>query len=118
MYQCHVKGGELCYHLTLRSDENSNNEALQRVLHGDTTGQPVLPSAPATLAFFHDHNALHRATPVKRSPASTRLAYRERDDMRLNDLTSRLFYDRVLTPQGARQNELENIAAVAWRRNE
>ena len=115
MYQCPEQGGEFCYHPALRSDENPNYEALQRVLQGDTTGQLVLPSAPGTLAFFHGRNALHRVTPVKgaKPRINTVLTYGERDDMRLNDLTSQLFYGRVSTPQSARQNELENSVATA-----
>ena len=115
MYQCPDEGGEFCYHPALRSDDNPNYDALQRVLQGDTTGQLVLPSAPGTLAFFHGHNALHRVTPVRgaKPRINTVLTYGERDDMRLNDLTSQLFYGRVSTPQAARKQVHEHSTVAA-----
>lgn len=97
MYQQPEDGGEFYYHPALRTDDDPNYEGVQRVLEGDTTGQKLLPSAPGTLAFFHGHNALHHVTPVKGSTPriNSVLTYGERDDMKLNDLTSKLFYGRT-----------------------
>lgn len=96
MYQQSQSGGEFVYHPGLRSADDENYDAVQRILHGDETGQRVLPSAPGTLAFFHGRNALHRVTPVKGDTAriNSVLTYGERPDMRLNELTSQLFYGR------------------------
>lgn len=97
MYQPAEEGGEFVYFPGLRSETDPNYEAVQRALEGDETGMSVLPSAPGTLAFFHGTNALHRVTPVKGATPriNTVLTYGERDDMKLNDLTSQLFYGRV-----------------------
>lgn len=97
MYQPSKGGGEFYYHPNLRSDVDPNYEGVQRVLQGDTTGQMLLPSAPGTLAFFHGKNALHHVTPVQGDipRINTVLTYGEHDDMKLNDLTSQLFYGRV-----------------------
>ncbi|MGH3359748.1 MAG: 2OG-Fe(II) oxygenase, partial [Nocardioidaceae bacterium] len=96
MYQQSQSGGEFVYHPGLRSTDDESYEAVQRILHGDETGQRVLPSAPGTLAFFHGRNALHRVTPVEGGTAriNSVLTYGERPDMRLNELTSQLFYGR------------------------
>ena len=49
------------------------------------------------LAFFHGRNALHRVIPVtgRRPRINSVLTYGEVPDMRLNDLTSKLFYGRT-----------------------
>lgn len=97
MYQQPDAGGEFVYAPGLRSDTDPNYAGVQRVLQGEKAGTRVLPSAPGTLAFFHGHNALHRVTPVEGSRARVNsvLTYGEVPDMRLNDLTSRLFYGRT-----------------------
>jgi hypothetical protein len=97
MYQEPEAGGEFYYYPSLRSDDDQNYEGVQRALEGDTTGQLLLSSAPGTLAFFHGHNAMHHVTPVKGGTPriNSVLTYGERDDMKLNDLTSQLFYGRV-----------------------
>lgn len=97
MYQPSDEGGDFVYHPGLRSPEDNNHTAVERILHGDETGQRVLPAAPGTLAFFHGRNALHRVTPVKGDTPriNSVLTYGERPDMKLNDLTSQLFYGRT-----------------------
>ncbi|MDN5798075.1 MAG: hypothetical protein L0H79_20340 [Intrasporangium sp.] len=97
MYQQADKGGEFVYAPGLRSDEDPNYGGVQRVLEGDTAGLKVLPSAPGTLAFFHGHNALHWVTPIEGTTPriNSVLTYGEVPDMRLNDLTSELFYGRT-----------------------
>jgi len=97
MYQQPESGGEFYYHPGLRSASDPNYAGVQRVLQGDDTGQKLLPSAPGTLAFFHGTNALHHVTPVNGSTPriNSVLTYGERDDMKLNDLTSKLFYGRT-----------------------
>lgn len=97
MYQQAESGGDFVYAPALRTDEDPNYEGVQRVLDGDPAGLRVLPSAPGTLAFFHGHNALHWVTPIggTRPRINSVLTYGEVPDMRLNDLTSALFYGRT-----------------------
>ena len=58
---------------------------------------PADSTVPAELAFFHGANALHKVSPVRGSTPriNSVLTYGERPDMRLNDLTSQLFYGRT-----------------------
>lgn len=97
MYRPSEAGGEFYYHPGLRSDDDPNYEGIQAVLQGDETGQMLLPGAPGTLAFFHGHNALHHVTPVvgPTPRINTVLTYGEHPDMKLNDITSKLFYGRT-----------------------
>lgn len=97
MYQQSDEGGKFVYYPGLRSEGNPNYEAVQAALTGDESGLVELPSAPGTLAFFHGTNALHRVTPIKGSTPrlNSVLTYGERPDMKLNDLTSQLFYGRT-----------------------
>ena len=97
MYQLPEGGGEFVYVPRLRSDDDANDSGVQRVMDGDTAEVAVLPSAPGTLALFHGHNALHRVTPVEGATPriNSVLTYGEIPDMRLNDLTSQLFYGRT-----------------------
>jgi alkylated DNA repair dioxygenase AlkB len=97
MYQQAESGGDFVYVPGLRSDDDPNYGGVQRVLDGDLTGRKVLPSAPGTLAFFHGHNALHRVSPIDGPTPriNSVLTYGEVPDMRLNDLTSQLFYGRT-----------------------
>jgi alkylated DNA repair dioxygenase AlkB len=97
MYQQADKGGEFLYAPGLRSEGDDNYEGVQQVLDGDTSALKVLPSSPGTLAFFHGRNALHRVTPIEGATPriNSVLTYGERPDMRLNDLTSQLFYGRT-----------------------
>jgi alkylated DNA repair dioxygenase AlkB len=104
MYQQAESGGDFVYVPNLRSETDENYEGVRRVLHGeDTASLRTLPSAPGTLAFFRGQHALHWVTPVEgRTPRiNTVLTYGERPDMRLNDLTSQLFYGRTSSPQEA-----------------
>lgn len=97
MFQQPEAGGEFRYYPGLRSEHDQNYAGVQRALQGDATGQLLLPSAPGTLAFFHGRNAMHRVTPVIGAipRINSVLTYGERSDMKLNELTSRLFYGRV-----------------------
>jgi len=98
MYQESESGGAFHYHPALRSAEDEDYEGVQRVLQGDEQqGTVELPSAPGTLAFFHGRNAMHRVTEVtgETPRINSVLTYGERPDMRLNDLTSQLFYGRT-----------------------
>ncbi|WP_347354819.1 hypothetical protein [Intrasporangium sp.] len=97
MYQPAERGGEFVYVPGLRTADDPNYEGVRRVLDGDPSALKVLPSAPGSLAFFHGHNALHWVTPVQgRTPrVNSVLTYGEVPDMRLNDLTSQLFYGRT-----------------------
>lgn len=97
MYQQAQSGGDFVYAPALRSDDDPNYDGVRKVLDGDSSGLKVLPSAPGTLAFFHGHDALHWVTPIEgRTPRiNSVLTYGEVPDMRLNDLTSELFYGRT-----------------------
>ncbi|MEO6020785.1 MAG: hypothetical protein ABIP45_11110 [Knoellia sp.] len=97
MYQPSEKGGDFLYVPGLRSEDDPNYEGVQRVLDGDHSDVKVLPSAPGTLAFFHGRNAMHWVTPIEGATPriNTVLTYGERPDMKLNDLTSQLFYGRT-----------------------
>jgi hypothetical protein len=97
MYQQPEAGGQFEYVPGLRSDADPNYDGVQRVLAGESTSTRLLPSAPGTLAFFHGHNAMHRVRPITgQTPrVNSVLTYGEVPDMRLNDLTSRLFYGRI-----------------------
>jgi alkylated DNA repair dioxygenase AlkB len=98
MYQQSESGGEFVYVPGLRSTGDENYEGVQRVLQGeDTESLRTLPSAPGTLAFFRGQHAMHRVTPIHGATPriNTVLTYGERPDMKLNDLTSQLFYGRT-----------------------
>jgi len=98
MYQQPESGGEFVYVPGLRSADDENYEGVRRVLQAeDTASLRTLPSAPGTLAFFRGQHALHQVTPVHGATAriNTVLTYGERPDMKLNDLTSQLFYGRT-----------------------
>lgn len=97
MYQPSDRGGEFLYVPGLRSDNDPNYAGVQRVLDGDNSDVKVLPGAPGTLAFFHGRNAMHRVTPIEGDTprVNTVLTYGEVPDMKLNDLTSLLFYGRT-----------------------
>lgn len=99
MYQQASVGGDFVYVPALRSAQDPNYPGVQAVLDGDTALLQTLPSAPGTLAFFHGHNALHRVSEVRGEipRINSVLTYGEVADMRLNDLTSLLFYGRTST---------------------
>lgn len=96
MYQMPEAGGEFRYYPNLRAEGDPNYPGVQDALQGTRDGEMLLPSAPGALAFFHGRNALHRVTPVVGATPriNSVLTYGERSDMRLNELTSRLFYGR------------------------
>jgi alkylated DNA repair dioxygenase AlkB len=97
MYQTADSGGEFVYVPGLRSDDNPNYDQVAAVLAGDQARVRPMPNSPGTLAFFHGHDALHRVTPVtgSRPRINSVLTYGEVPGMRLNDLTSKLFYRRT-----------------------
>jgi hypothetical protein len=97
MYQPADSGGEFVYVPRLRSDDSPNYDEVAAVLAGNQTRVRPMHNSPGTLAFFHGHNALHRVTPVtgSRPRVNSVLTYGEVPDMRLNDLTSKLFYGRT-----------------------
>src|SRR6202012_984594 len=97
MYAPADSGGEFVYVPGLRSDDSPNYDEVAAVLAGNQTRVRPMHSSPGTLAFFHGRNALHRVTPVtgRRARINSVLTYGEVPGMRLNDLTSRLFYGRT-----------------------
>ncbi len=102
MYQPAERGGQFEYVPELRTDSDECYSEVQKVLAGDRSRIKVLRGEPGTLAFFRGEHAMHRVTPVEGTipRANSVLTYGTRPDMRLNDLTSRLFYGRVSRPQG------------------
>ena len=97
MYQQSVAGGHFDYYPGLRSEDDENYAGVKRALDGDSGGLTRLPSAPGTLALFRGQHALHRVTPV-RGPVpriNSVLTYGQHPNLRLNDLTSQLFYGRT-----------------------
>ncbi len=97
MYQPADQGGEFVYAPGLRSEDDEHYAEVEQVLQGDTSRLKVLPGGPGTLAFFRGEHALHRVTPIEGSTPriNSVLTYGERPDMRLNDLTSQIFYGRT-----------------------
>ncbi|MEX1214499.1 hypothetical protein [Saccharospirillum sp.] len=97
MYQKVEKGGDFEYVPALRSKQDERYEDVKKVLHGDRSRIKIQSSEPGTLAFFHGHCAMHRVTPVEGAipRINSVLTYGEHDNMRLNDLTSELFYGRT-----------------------
>ena len=97
MYQQADEGGEFVYAPGLRNEDDENYAGVQQVLDGDESGLKVLPSSPGSLAFFRGEHALHRVTPIEGNTprVNSVLTYGERPDMKLNDLTSELFYGRT-----------------------
>ena len=97
MYAPADSGGEFVYVPGLRSDDSPNYDEVAAVLAGNQTRVRRMHDSPGTLAFFHGRNALHRVIPVtgRRARINSVLTYGEVPDMRLNDLTSKLFYGRT-----------------------
>lgn len=97
MYQQADKGGDFVYAPGLRNETDENYGGVQKVLQGDESKLKVLPSAPGTLAFFRGEHALHRVTPVEGNTPriNSVLTYGVGPNMKLNDLTSDLFYGRT-----------------------
>lgn len=99
MYQPAEQGGLFEYVPALRAETDECYDEVQKVLEGDRSRIKLLSSAPGTLAFFHGRYAMHCVTPVVGSQPriNSVLTYGTRPDMRLNDLTSKLFYGRTST---------------------
>ncbi|MFN8079405.1 MAG: hypothetical protein U0Q19_07555 [Kineosporiaceae bacterium] len=97
MYQQAERGGDFDYCPGLRSETEPNLAAVQAALDDDPSRRVRLASSPGALAIFRGHHALHRVTPVAgpRPRINSVLTYGEIPDMRLNDLTSMIFYGRT-----------------------
>jgi hypothetical protein len=97
MYQQAANGGHFDYRPWLRTAHEENYSDVQQILHGGSDGVIRLPAGPGTLAVFRGQHALHRVTPVSgpRPRINSVLTYGERPDMKLNELTQRLFYGRT-----------------------
>lgn len=97
MYQPAQQGGMFEYVPALRTAVDEHYNEVRKVLDGERTRVQTLAGAPGTLAFFHGRHALHRVTPVAgtKPRINSVLTYGEHPDMRLNDLTSELFYGRI-----------------------
>jgi alkylated DNA repair dioxygenase AlkB len=97
MYQRAEEGGDFEYVPALRTKQDERYDDVKNVLQGDRSRITVQSGAPGTLAFFHGNCAMHRVTLVRgRLPRiNSVLTYGEHQNMRLNDLTSQLFYGRT-----------------------
>lgn len=97
MYQQAERGGDFEYIPWLRTEDDECYGEVQKVLQGDRSNLKVLPSAPGTLAFFRGEHSMHRVTPIAGTDSriNSVLTYGLRPDMKLNDLTSELFYGRT-----------------------
>ena len=97
MYQQSDAGGLFDYYPRLRDEHDENYPAVQQILHGGSDGVLELPASPGTLAIFRGQHAMHRVTPVsgQRPRVNSVLTYGERPDMKLSELTQRLFYGRT-----------------------
>lgn len=99
MYQQADEGGDFDYCPGLRDENDENYAGVSAALDEDRSLMVRLESSPGALAIFRGHHALHRVTKVvgPRPRINSVLTYGERPDMRLNDLTSLLFYGRTST---------------------
>jgi hypothetical protein len=97
MYQQAEAGGHFDYHPRLRDEHDENYPGVQKILHGSADGVLRLQSSPGTLAVFRGQHALHRVTPVSgpRPRINSVLTYGEHPDMKLTELTQKLFYGRT-----------------------
>lgn len=96
MLQEPESGGDFDYFPALRSDDDPNYEGVIRAIDENPEGRIRIDTAPGTLAVFHGHHALHRVTPVEGNTVriNSVLTYGDRPDMRLSELTQKLFYGR------------------------
>jgi hypothetical protein len=97
MYQQAESGGHFEYVPRLRSGHDQNYPGVRKILHGGSDGVVRLAAGPGTLAVFRGQHALHRVTPVggPRPRVNSVLTYGERPDMKLSELTQKLFYGRT-----------------------
>jgi len=97
MLQPASEGGDFEYAPNLRSAEDENYPAVQRLLQGDRADVIHLPSKAGTLAFFRGRHSIHRVTPIKGDVlrANAVLSFADKPDHRLNQLTQQLFYGRT-----------------------
>jgi hypothetical protein len=97
MLQPATEGGDFEYAPNLRSDQDENYPAVQRLLQGDRADVIHLPSKPGTLAFFRGRHSIHRVTPIRGDVlrANAVLSFADKPDHRLNQLTQELFYGRT-----------------------
>jgi len=97
MYQQSDAGGHFDYCPWLRTGQDQNYPGVQRILKGAADGVARLPSSPGTLAVFRGQHALHRVTAVSgpRPRINSVLTYGEHPDMKLTELTQKLFYGRT-----------------------
>jgi hypothetical protein len=97
MYAESEEGGHFEYCPGLRTERDQNYPGVKKILAGGSDGVIRLPSGPGTLAVFRGQHALHRVTPVggTRPRINSVLSYGEHPDMRLSELTQRLFYGRT-----------------------
>jgi len=97
MYQQSQAGGHFDYCPGLRSEQDENYPAVQKVLHGGKAGVTRLPSSPGTLAVFRGQHTLHCVTAVRgpQPRINSVLTYGENPGMKLNALTQQLFYGRT-----------------------
>lgn len=95
-FQTAEKGGDFEYVPMIRTPENENHPALQRLLHGSREGVIALPSEPGTLAFFRGKYSIHRVTPVQggRQRLNAVLSYADQPGRTMSAYAQQRFYGR------------------------
>jgi hypothetical protein len=98
MLQTAERGGAFQYVPNVRSEADERPELVAAVLEGRSDQVVSLRPQPGTLTLFRGRRSLHRVSPVEgqRVRVNAVLAYGHEPGMRLNELTQRLFYGRVV----------------------
>lgn len=97
MLQTAESGGDFEYVPMIRTPEEENYSAVQRLLLGAHEGVIPFRSEPGTLAFFRGRYSIHRVPPVhgRRQRLNAVLTYGEEPGKTLNAYTQQLFYGRT-----------------------
>jgi hypothetical protein len=97
MIQPSEGGGVFEFVPMIRTPDDENYAAVQRLLLGSRDGVIPFPSAAGTLGFFRGRYSIHRVTPVE-GPlprVNSVLTYAREPDHRLNELAQQLYYGRT-----------------------
>jgi len=98
MLQPSVAGGEYQYFHRLRTPGDENKAGVADRIRGSEEGRIKLVSEPGTLSMFRGQYSMHRVTPVRgtQTRINAVLAYSEKADDKMNELTQKLFYGRTV----------------------
>ncbi|WP_374455984.1 hypothetical protein [Nocardioides sp.] len=97
MLQPAAAGGEYQYHHHLRTGTDENEAGVVAALDDRQPGRITLPNPPGALSMFRGQYSMHRVTPIEgpERRINAVLAYSERPDDVMNELTQKLFYGRT-----------------------